>query len=248
MRPASNGRTAAGGANWLPLDDAVTAEPLYQTDYVRACDLKKLRFIHAIVAQEEPKSILELGCGPGSIMMTLAGFDRVVGVEISPERRALARSRGLHVVSGDAKTYSDGTLYDCVIASEVIEHLKEPAALLQNVKRSLKAGGLLILTCPNGYGPWEFKNFHLNPKARLKRWNVLRRWLKMPDFQEGDTMDHVQWFTMKRLLTLTARENFTLIRRANSDFLTGSALDVKIADRLPSWAVSGWYFAFRFDG
>jgi 2-polyprenyl-3-methyl-5-hydroxy-6-metoxy-1,4-benzoquinol methylase len=60
----------------------------------------------------------------------------------------------------DAKFYNLGVYddtsvlgkFDAVIASEVIEHLYDPSALLSVASRHLNEGGYLILTCPHhGY-------------------------------------------------------------------------------------------------
>lgn len=46
-------------------------------------------------------------------------------------------------------------LFDIVMAADVIEHLPSPAKFMEAVKRSLKPGGLLILTTPyHGYLKW----------------------------------------------------------------------------------------------
>jgi hypothetical protein len=51
---------------------------------------------------------------------------------------------------------------------------------------------------------------------------------------------------MRRLLRMTRKAGFSLIEQQNSDFITGSELDVQLASKLPYWLVSGWYFAFRY--
>jgi hypothetical protein len=39
---------------------------------------------------------------------------------------------------------------------------------------------------------------------------------------------------------------FELFDQQNSDFIDGSSSsDISLADWLPYWAVSGWYFAFH---
>ena len=50
-----------------------------------------------------------------------------------------------------------------------------------------------------------------------------------------------------RLLRMTRKACFSLIEQENSDFITGSELDIHLASRLPYWLVSGWYFAFRYE-
>jgi hypothetical protein len=52
---------------------------------------------------------------------------------------------------------------------------------------------------------------------------------------------------MGRLLRMTGKAGFSLVEQENSDFITGSELDILLASKLPYWLVSGWYFAFRYE-
>ena len=144
----------------------------FHTNYFRAVDFKKLRFIHRHLGQARAKRVLELGCGRGDILMTLGAY-RAVGVEISREESEFARANCRDVRTQDALSYHDGTQYDAVIASEMISYVPRPLDLFRNVARNLRPGGLFLLTLPNGYGPWEFRAHHLNPKAYFRRWNFL---------------------------------------------------------------------------
>jgi 2-polyprenyl-3-methyl-5-hydroxy-6-metoxy-1,4-benzoquinol methylase len=132
-----------------------------------------------------------------------------------------------------------------VIASEVIEHMSDPRSLLENAARHLHQGGILLLTTPNGYGYYELSERHLNLRYQIRANNLLRRLLGKNPYKRGDSFDHCQWFTMGRLLRMTRQAGFALIEQENSDFITGSEFDIRLASKLPHWMVSGWYFAFR---
>jgi SAM-dependent methyltransferase len=43
--------------------------------------------------------------------------------------------------------------YDCVVAVEVLEHIRDAAAFVQQVRRVLKPGGIFLLTTPNADHP-----------------------------------------------------------------------------------------------
>lgn len=213
-----------------------------RAEYTRPVDKKKVAFLQAHIPAGA--SILELGCGQGLILDHLTGHDRL-GVEISPDEASVASGKGHDVCLGHAGRFTAGRTFDVVIASEVIEHMLEPQSLLENAARHLRPGGVLLLTTPNGFGFYEWTNRHLNAKGYLMRWNFLRRVGGRTPYKRGDSWDHCQWFTMGRLLRMTAVAGFDLVEQRNSDFITGSERDLKIADRIPPWMASGWYFVFR---
>ena len=232
---------------------------------------KKLRFIYAAIegfAARRGRSfadlaILEVACGGGGITLPLASLgSRVTAFDIDAESvdqlQTIARHRGvsnLTVALDNGYTFDHGQKYDIVIASEVFEHVLEPARLAANIRRHMTLGSLLIVTTPNGYGPWELKN-RLNPLNHIRKWNWLRRRLGREPYRRGSGADHCQFFTRSRLHALLAEHSFRVIRVGNSDFILTSLpgfrklrlpveLDLQLADLVPSWAASGWYLALE---
>ncbi len=104
-----------------------------------------------------PRGVLmEIGSGFGTfaaLAQASSVFTRVVAVEANPEMAAACRSRGLEVIN---KRIEDVTgklaAADVAAAFEVIEHLFEPRAFLEQCARLMRPGGLLVLSCPNGQG------------------------------------------------------------------------------------------------
>ncbi len=99
--------------------------------------------------------VLDLGSGRGELvdLLTRAGVE-VRGVEGDPALAAAARRRGLDVTEGDvARVLSgepDGS-WGAVTAIHFLEHL-DPAAILAvlaEVRRVLRPGGLFVAECPN---------------------------------------------------------------------------------------------------
>jgi ubiquinone/menaquinone biosynthesis C-methylase UbiE len=99
-------------------------------------------------------SLLDVGCGPGTITADLAALvapGRVVALDPSPEARAATEravaGRGLHnvsVVSGDvyALDHPDHT-FSVVHAHQVLQHLADPVAALREMRRVCAPGGLV---------------------------------------------------------------------------------------------------------
>jgi glycosyltransferase involved in cell wall biosynthesis/SAM-dependent methyltransferase len=63
--------------------------------------------------------------------------------------------------------------YDAAICSEVLEHVRDPIAVLERVELAVRKGGLVVITVP--YGPWEFDG---------PCWHDLRAHVR--EFQQSD--------------------------------------------------------------
>ena len=93
--------------------------------------------------------ILDFGCswGYGSWQLRQAGF-RVFSFEVSRPRAEYARN-SLHCEMVDNLSSLDGKV-DCFFSAHVIEHLPNPAIILDTARKALKTGGVGITFCPNG--------------------------------------------------------------------------------------------------
>jgi SAM-dependent methyltransferase len=134
----------------FPASEANRREKIHRPmlDYlVRACERYG-------VARGE---LVEVGPGFGTFvaLATESGqFRGVHAVERTPEMAKACRDRGVHVIEKAIEDLRPGDLpaADVLASFEVIEHLFDPAAFLRGAAGLLRAGGLLLLTCPNGEG------------------------------------------------------------------------------------------------
>lgn len=89
--------------------------------------------------------VLDLGCGKGRFArrMIELGAD-VVGVD--PSQSMLLAGRGLSRVRGTGRRLPFGAgVFNLAIAVEVIQHVGSPNAVLSEMNRVLKPGGLLLI-------------------------------------------------------------------------------------------------------
>ena len=110
-------------------------------------------------------TVLDIGCSEGIASVLLAARGSIVtGVDIHPEAIAYAQelaetmlddgaSRPTFRVDDVLDWESPGPTYDAVILGEVIEHVDEPARMMQLACQSVRPGGRLVLTTPWGHFP-----------------------------------------------------------------------------------------------
>ncbi|PYI25770.1 UbiE/COQ5 methyltransferase [Aspergillus indologenus CBS 114.80] len=123
--------------------------------------------------------ILDIGCGPGTITVDLAAHvpqGHVTGLEragaILPDARARAAARNLTniaFVEGDANAlaYADDT-FDVVFCHQVLQHVADPVAVLAEMRRVCKPGGIVAAR------EADYSAFMWYPELPgLRRWQAL---------------------------------------------------------------------------
>jgi O-antigen biosynthesis protein len=100
--------------------------------------------------------VLELGCATGYMSAVLAERlgCRVTGVEIDAAAAERAQEHCERVVVADADSLDFGEVFagetfDCVVAADVLEHLRDPGRVLRAVRGLLGEGGVVVASVPN---------------------------------------------------------------------------------------------------
>ncbi len=104
---------------------------------------------------QDGQDILELGCGWGSLSLTMAQkfpHARITGVSNSNGQREfimeLAQERGLknlNIVTADINVFETKQQFDRVVSVEMFEHMRNYEALFAKVRSFLKPGGKLFV-------------------------------------------------------------------------------------------------------
>jgi len=104
--------------------------------------------------------VLDLGCGRGGVV-ELIWRDVKLAAGIDPDSPSLAehRAAGLPVVRGvgERLPFVDET-FDLVVCLWVLEHLRDPAVTLHEVRRVLRPGGHFVFLTPNTRNPLMLAN------------------------------------------------------------------------------------------
>ena len=125
-----------------------TAESFRASATLRAAEVTT-RVGEALGADLE--RVLDVACGPGVLLPTLAARARsVVGVDLTPRNLELARTAGsgdrLQLVRALAERlpFAPGS-FDAAVLRLALHHFPEPGAALGAVRRVLRPGGRLVV-------------------------------------------------------------------------------------------------------
>jgi len=136
--------------------------------------------------------VLDVGCGSSRILESFSGM---TGLDVQLHKLRYARRFKNQLVHGSisALPFADGT-FDCVICSEVIEHIPAEEKPFDELTRVLKIGGRLILSTPD-YDRW--------------RWRALE-WLYTHFTPGGYADKHITHYSMKNLSTYLQGKGFSI--------------------------------------
>jgi 2-polyprenyl-3-methyl-5-hydroxy-6-metoxy-1,4-benzoquinol methylase len=156
----------------------VVAASLERGDCAPACRRAPSRIDWMAAGVQGPR-VLDVGCGEGVLAVLLArAGHQVVGVDVEPaaiaaaqrllgDEPVLVRAR-VELRVADALTADLGAgAFDTVVLGQIVEHLEDPAAMLERAFAWLKPGGRLVLTAPFGYAPPQRHEFRTTALVSL---------------------------------------------------------------------------------
>lgn len=101
-------------------------------------------------APDEPRVILDAGCGTGGTLSYLRGAGELWGCDVAPEALEACRDRGFENLRGssvDAIEFPEER-FDVVVSCDVVEHVEQDERAMAEMARVLRPGGILVLTAP----------------------------------------------------------------------------------------------------
>jgi SAM-dependent methyltransferase len=99
---------------------------------------------------EDTRRILDVGCGTGTMLTYLARYGTAEGIDMDADAIEYCHERGLTRVSqagAEHLPFADGS-FGLVTALDVIEHIDDDRAALQEVRRVLRPGGIFLVAVP----------------------------------------------------------------------------------------------------
>ncbi len=155
----------------------------------------KVARVRSYIERHRPDavSLLELGCGSGTILEGLGAVGRLTGIDRSPQMLAIAREKvpAARLIEADITTFDLGERFDVVVCIfDTLNHITTFAgwrALFGHAHAHLEPGGLLIFDVntaeklralaafppwwSRARGAWVIQNVD-PPRDGLSIWNV----------------------------------------------------------------------------
>jgi SAM-dependent methyltransferase len=229
--------------------------------------------------------VLDVGCGNGGALTRFLGTggDRVLGIDThGPSIEYASRNFGTTSLEFRQQAAEslliEGRSFDAILFADVLEHLPEPAPVLEAGARLLRPRGRVLVSVPNGYGPFEIESWlsRLPLLGRASLWAIdhlvalLNRfvfpgaWTEVVtpgDVPYNEDSGHVQFYTRGRFLALARGAGLDLVRGTGVSWLSGPYtnylfapvrrfcdLNARLADFLPPFMLSAWFFEFGHAG
>ncbi|MFF5078886.1 trans-aconitate 2-methyltransferase [Actinoplanes sp. NPDC000266] len=109
------------------------------------------------VAAEDPRAVVDLGCGPGELTLALAGrwpAARLNGIDSSPEMIGKARAHGgpASFEIGDVRDYRPAADVDVLVTNATLQWVPGHQDLLARWAGELPAGAWLAMQVPGNFG------------------------------------------------------------------------------------------------
>jgi SAM-dependent methyltransferase len=167
-----------------------------------------LEAIEAGAAEGLPRRVLDVGCGTGELMRSLAAAGwQAVGTEPAGAIAEVGRAAGMDIEASTAAEFvarwrdRGEDAFGAVVLMNVLEHVPDPAVLLQTLIEALAPGGRLVVRVPNDFSPLQ--------EAAHRALGGPRWWVAIPD--------HVNYFDHASIGRLVEAVGLTVVDRS-ADF------------------------------
>jgi 2-polyprenyl-3-methyl-5-hydroxy-6-metoxy-1,4-benzoquinol methylase len=110
------------------------------------------RILQALIRRWTPRggTLLDLGAAGGELGSAVRDhFDRTVGFEFNVDCVGTLGAHFDQVVVTDLETVRSLPTANAIVLADVLEHLRNPAAALQHVRRALRDDGHVFISVPN---------------------------------------------------------------------------------------------------
>jgi SAM-dependent methyltransferase len=185
-----------------------------EASYVwRAGQDRRLKMILEAAGDRITGIILDNGCGVGRYLERLAACGgTAIGMEFDLERAREAH-RGSPNVSGGAGEALPfpGDTFDLILSHEVLEHVQDDRAAVEEMVRALESGGRLAIFVPNRGYPFETHGIYWRGAYRFGNIPLINY---LPRYLRDRLAPHVQIYSRRDLERLFAGLPVRIVKSA----------------------------------
>lgn len=156
---------------------------------------------------QNAQAILEVGCGNGNlgqVVLSRSPGVRYVGIEYVAQAAHTATQRLSEVLVGDIEQpallealEAKGRSFDTLIFGDVLEHLRDPARVLKDLRAHTVPGAVCVVSVPN-----------------VSHWSLLHQQLRGRwDYVDAGLLDrtHLRFFTLETLLEMLREAGWIVV-------------------------------------
>lgn len=166
---------------------------------------RRLSIYQKLLSAHDSPRILDIGCGVGDFLAYCKkqGFG-VMGIEPSESFLGELNSRGIDYVQAliediSSQQWQDIGTFDIINMSQFLEHVVDPAKVIEMATGNLNTGGILSIECPNDFNAFQLAALRTSVD---KAWWINRL--------------HINYFDFSSLESLCSRMGFVPEYRSTS--------------------------------
>lgn len=171
-------------------------------------------------AGRQGAKVLEIGCGAGQFIRAIKKNRPELdcyGCDISQHALEAAKQVNdgvIYNLSAQKEMPYENNFFDAVLIFDVLEHVADPDAMLAEINRVMKTGGVFYCFVPCE-GDW------------LSLWHWIKKLIKEKGHElTKQYAGHINYFSRRSLFDLFKKNNFSIIRARYSEHFLGQILGI----------------------
>lgn len=169
----------------------------------RAGQERRLEMIRSAAGTRLKGKVFVDGCGIGMYLGHLAQeANQAIGLDIELERTIEARQLASQVICGAGEHLPfPADFFDLILSHEVLEHVQDDRKAIEEIVRTLRPGGRLVLFVPNRGYPFETHGIYWQGKYHFGNIPLVNY---LPDRWRNRLAPHVRVYSRASLRRLFA--------------------------------------------
>jgi ubiquinone/menaquinone biosynthesis C-methylase UbiE len=174
---------------------ALRGEPSYVW---RAGQDRRLQMIRQAAAEQRHGKVFEIGVGLGAYLSRLAeDAQQAIGLDVELERAQEAHQLVNQIICGVGENLPfPANSFDMLLSNEVLEHVQDDRKSIEEMVRTLKPGGRMIIFCPNRGYPFETHGVYWRGNYRFGNIPMVNY---LPNYYRNKLAPHVRAYTRNQL-------------------------------------------------